>query len=102
MKSLIWAMTAYDLMIALSCLSAGIYVAVDAIWDTPRFHSATLGIAGLQALVVATGLISLRFSRGRFASIWTNTTLLLSHGLLALLAIWLLVVCDGAIWKATL
>lgn len=101
MKSLLWVVTAYDSAITLFCLSAGVSVAVDAIWRTPRFHSSTIGIISLQVFIVIAGLISLRVSRRNNATFWSSTTLFLSHSLLALLAIWLLVVCDGAIWKAT-
>ena len=102
MKSILLAITAYDLAIVIFCLSAGVSVAVDAIWGTPRFRSGVAMIAVVQILLVIASLTGLQFIRGKSHPFWNITTLSLSHAMLVLSAIWLSVVCDGAIWKTTM
>lgn len=102
MKSILLAIMAYDSAIVIFCLSIGLSEAVDAICATPRFRSAVAMIAAVQILLVIASLTGLHFIPGKSQSLWNIATLFLSHVMLALSAIWLSVVCKGAIWKATM
>ena len=102
MKSILLAIMAYDSAIVIFCLSIGLSVTVDAIWSTPRFRSTVAMIAAIQMLLVIASLTGLHFIRGKSHSLWNIATLFLSHVMLALSAIWLSVVCKGAIWQSTM
>ncbi len=102
MVSLIIAWLVYDIaIVSFCCAKWGVGVAVEAMWDTPRFRSGVEGYVLVQVLVVLAGA---GIMRSIFAKAWHRAqmaVLVISHSGLAFVSAGLGVVCDGAVWKMT-
>lgn len=102
MVSLIIAWLVYDIAImSFCCAKAGARVAVEAIWDTPRFRSALGWYVLVQGLFVLSGNGIMRLIDVEARPRAQTAVLVLSHLGLACVSAGLGVVCDGAIWKMT-
>jgi len=102
MVSLIIAWLVYDIVIvSFCCAKSGARVAVEAVWDTPRFRSALGWYVLAQVLVVLAGTGIMRLICVKARPSTQMAVLVLLHLGLALVSGVLCVVCDGAIWKMT-
>jgi len=98
--SLMVAWVVYDLAIlSFSWAKAGAWVAVEAIWDTPRFRSALGWYVLAQAVVVVNGAVLIKLTSAKVSRGLLMLVLIFLHLGLALVSAGLGVVCDGAIWK---
>ena len=100
MVSLIIAWVVYELAIVLGlCAQAGTGVAIEAIWNTPRFRSALGWYLIAQAAVVVNGAVLIRLISAKASRGLRIGVLIFLHLGLALVSAGLGVVCAGAIWK---
>lgn len=98
--SLIVAWLVYDAAILLwLCIQHGPGVAIEAIWDSPRFRAGAGWYVLAQTLMVAFGAVLLRLSRVKAPRGLRILALILLHLGLAFVAAGLFVVCDCAVWK---
>lgn len=100
MVSLILAWIVYDLAILSLCWAkAGAWVAIEAVWDAPRFRSAIGWYVLVQVLAVLAGAGIMRWICVKAQPKAQTAFLLLAHLGLACVSAGLGVVCDGAILK---
>lgn len=100
MVSLIIAWLVYDVAIMSSCcIKWGAGVAMEAIWDTPRFRSALGWYVLAQVVVVVNGAVLMRLISAKASRGVRRVVLVLLHLVLAFVSAGLSVVCDGAVWK---
>jgi hypothetical protein len=96
--SLIIAWLVYDVAILSFCWAkAGAWVAVEAVWETPRFRSVLGWYIFAQALVVVTGPIMMQWIFAKVSRRVRMVVLVLFHLGLALVSAGLGVVFFGAI-----
>ena len=102
MVSLIIAWLVYDIaIVSFFCAKWGARVAVDAIWNVPRFRSALGWYVFVQGLFVLSGDGIMRLIDVEARPRAQTAILVLAHLGLACVSAGLSVVCDGAIWKMT-
>ncbi len=100
MVSLIIAWLVYDVaIVSFCCAKAGAWVAVEAIWDTPRFRSVLGWYVLAQAVVVVNGAVLMKLTSAKASRGLLMVVLILLHLVLAFVSAGLGIVCDGAIWK---